>query len=64
MATSWQARIDEQIADLQRLRDHLTGCIGCGCLSLGKCALYNPHDVQGAQGPGARKLLARHARSV
>ncbi|MDH6116032.1 redox-sensitive transcriptional activator SoxR [Kitasatospora sp. GAS204B] len=64
VATSWQARIDEQIADLQRLRDHLTGCIGCGCLSLGKCALYNPHDVQGAQGPGARKLLARHARSV
>ncbi|WP_035805352.1 redox-sensitive transcriptional activator SoxR [Kitasatospora mediocidica] len=57
VARTWQSRIDEQIEDLRRLRDHLTGCIGCGCLSLGTCALYNPHDVQGADGPGARKLL-------
>ncbi|WP_329563240.1 redox-sensitive transcriptional activator SoxR [Kitasatospora sp. NBC_01266] len=57
VATTWQARIDEQIEDLRRLRDRLTGCIGCGCLSLGKCVLYNPGDVQGAEGPGARKLL-------
>ncbi|MFE9421724.1 redox-sensitive transcriptional activator SoxR [Kitasatospora sp. NPDC006697] len=59
VATSWQQRIDEQIADLQRLRDHLTGCVGCGCLSLGRCALYNPKDIQGAEGPGARKLLPK-----
>ncbi|MGF1428898.1 redox-sensitive transcriptional activator SoxR [Kitasatospora sp. LaBMicrA B282] len=63
VATAWQQRIDEQIADLERLRDHLTGCIGCGCLSLGKCALYNPGDVQGAEGPGARKL-PRRARAA
>ncbi|MCX4749714.1 redox-sensitive transcriptional activator SoxR [Kitasatospora sp. NBC_01287] len=62
VATTWQSRIDQQIADLQRLRDHLTGCIGCGCLSLGKCALYNPHDTQGAEGPGARRLLPRRTQ--
>ncbi|MFF7631687.1 redox-sensitive transcriptional activator SoxR [Kitasatospora sp. NPDC008050] len=62
VAAAWQTRIDHQIADLQRLRDHLTGCIGCGCLSLGKCALYNPHDIQGAEGPGARRLQSSFGR--
>ncbi|MGC0313213.1 redox-sensitive transcriptional activator SoxR [Kitasatospora acidiphila] len=62
VATAWQSRIDEQIADLQRLRNHLTGCVGCGCLSLGRCALYNPHDIQGEQGPGARRLLPKRER--
>ncbi|MFI9272369.1 redox-sensitive transcriptional activator SoxR [Kitasatospora sp. NPDC052896] len=57
VATTWQARIDRQIAELFTLREHLTGCIGCGCLSQGSCALYNPRDVLGADGPGARKLL-------
>ncbi|PYC88119.1 redox-sensitive transcriptional activator SoxR [Streptomyces tateyamensis] len=62
VAATWQQRIDEQIEDLRRLRDRLDGCIGCGCLSLERCALYNPRDVQGAEGPGARKLLPRRAR--
>lgn len=57
VARSWQRRIDAQIADLERLRDRLTGCIGCGCLSLTKCRLYNPDDVAAASGPGARHLL-------
>ncbi|MFE0458710.1 redox-sensitive transcriptional activator SoxR [Kitasatospora sp. NPDC058965] len=62
VAATWQDRIDEQIADLQRLRNRLDGCVGCGCLSLERCGLYNPQDVQGAEGPGARKLLPRRAR--
>lgn len=44
----WSARIDRQIADLQRLQAKLTGCVGCGCLSLKTCALSNPDDEQGA----------------
>ena len=57
VARTWQRRIDEQIAELERLKDRLTGCIGCGCLSLRKCSLYNPRDVAGEHGPGARYLL-------
>ena len=60
----WQAiserirdRLDERIALLQRTRDRLAGCIGCGCLSLDRCALYNPGDAAGADGPGPRFLI-------
>jgi len=53
-----RARLDAQIADLTRTRDRLDGCIGCGCLSLSHCAIWNPDDRLGAEGPGARKLLA------
>ena len=49
--------IDARIAALETLRDTLDGCIGCGCLSLKSCALYNPADVQGRDGPGPRKLM-------
>ncbi len=56
LSRGWQARLDEQIAGLQKLRDGLTSCIGCGCLSLRTCALSNPGDVVAAQGPGARYL--------
>lgn len=56
LSRTWQARLDEQIAGLQKLRDGLTGCIGCGCLSLQTCLLSNPGDVVGAEGPGARYL--------
>ncbi len=48
----WTARIDQQIADLERLKTKLTGCVGCGCLSLRTCALSNPDDVQGETAPG------------
>jgi MerR family redox-sensitive transcriptional activator SoxR len=57
VARSWQRRIDEQIAQLERLKSHLTGCVGCGCLSLTRCGLYNLDDEAGAQGPGARFIL-------
>ncbi|MDI5963238.1 redox-sensitive transcriptional activator SoxR [Streptomyces sp. SL13] len=57
VATTWQARVDARIAELQQLRARLTGCIGCGCLSLTHCALYNPQDTAASAGPGARYLL-------
>ncbi|HEX6967648.1 MAG TPA: redox-sensitive transcriptional activator SoxR [Micromonosporaceae bacterium] len=56
LSQRWRARIDERIELLTRLRDELTGCIGCGCLSLQRCALYNPDDRLAAQGPGPRIL--------
>ncbi len=56
-ARLWQAGIRERIAELERLSDTLGSCIGCGCLSLRTCALYNPEDEAGARGPGARWLL-------
>ena len=52
VSRSWTARLDQQIADLERLKMKLTGCIGCGCLSLRTCVLSNPDDEQGAAGPG------------
>ncbi|MFJ9610892.1 redox-sensitive transcriptional activator SoxR [Kitasatospora sp. NPDC101176] len=57
VAASWQSRIDEQIAELERLKAKLSGCIGCGCLSLSRCSLYNAADRAGEAGPGARYLL-------
>ncbi|MEM0946353.1 MAG: redox-sensitive transcriptional activator SoxR [Pseudomonadota bacterium] len=49
--------LDQRIAVLQKMRNGLDGCIGCGCLSLDKCALYNPCDGAAAKGPGARYLM-------
>ncbi|WP_456243681.1 redox-sensitive transcriptional activator SoxR [Longispora urticae] len=57
LSRTWQTRLDEQIALIERLRDRLAGCIGCGCLSLRNCALSNPGDEYGAQGPGPRFLV-------
>lgn len=57
LSSSWRPRLDEQIAMLQRLRDRLDGCIGCGCLSLKKCAILNPGDIAGERGPGPRYIL-------
>ena len=57
LSASWRPRLDEQIAVLERLRDELTSCIGCGCLSLRDCALYNPSDRAALGGPGPRFLL-------
>ncbi|MBX3530404.1 MAG: redox-sensitive transcriptional activator SoxR [Rhizobiaceae bacterium] len=54
LSAAWTARIDARIAELERLREGLTGCIGCGCLSLTHCKLTNPGDRVGAKGPGAR----------
>jgi MerR family redox-sensitive transcriptional activator SoxR len=57
LSRQWQERLDERIALLQGLRDGLTSCIGCGCLSLATCRLYNPDDRASAFGPGPRYLL-------
>ena len=58
LSRDWRPRIDAQIERLERLRDKLDGCIGCGCLSLRTCALSNPDDVVAARGPGAAYLEA------
>jgi MerR family transcriptional regulator, redox-sensitive transcriptional activator SoxR len=57
LSRHWRGRLEERIALLERLRDNLTGCIGCGCLSLSRCRLYNPQDELAALGPGPRRLL-------
>ncbi|MEV6070241.1 redox-sensitive transcriptional activator SoxR [Nocardia sp. NPDC052001] len=56
LSTAWRSDLDERIEQLIRLRDSLTGCIGCGCLSLGTCKIVNAHDHLGDEGPGARVL--------
>jgi MerR family redox-sensitive transcriptional activator SoxR len=56
LSAGWRTDLDERILHLERLRDNLAGCIGCGCLSLKVCALANPGDVLAAQGPGAANL--------
>ncbi len=56
LSRHWRARLDAQIAGLEQLRDKLDLCIGCGCLSMQRCALYNPGDKVAVQGPGARLL--------
>ena len=57
VARTWESRIDEQIAELQRLKARLTDCVGCGCLSLARCGLQNLGDKAARGGPGARYLL-------
>lgn len=54
LSAGWTQRIDERIAELERLKSGLTECIGCGCLSLDRCRLANPDDRAGARGPGPR----------
>lgn len=56
LSAGWRAELDERIVHLQRLRDNLAGCIGCGCLSLKICALANPGDSLAEDGPGAVRL--------
>ena len=57
LSRSWRGRLDERIAALESLRDDLTGCIGCGCLSLQRCRLNNPDDAAAGLGTGPRYLL-------
>jgi MerR family redox-sensitive transcriptional activator SoxR len=53
LSRHWESRLDAQIRELELLKTKLTSCIGCGCLSLRRCALSNPDDVVAARGPGA-----------
>jgi MerR family redox-sensitive transcriptional activator SoxR len=57
LSREWVPLLDAQLAQLQRLRAQLTSCIGCGCLSMKSCALYNPGDAAAKRGAGARYLL-------
>jgi MerR family transcriptional regulator, redox-sensitive transcriptional activator SoxR len=57
LSRSWRPRLDAQIAMLERLRDRLDGCIGCGCLSMKACRLMNPDDEVAERGPGPRHVL-------
>jgi MerR family redox-sensitive transcriptional activator SoxR len=58
LSRGWRRRLDEQIAGLEALRDGLSSCIGCGCLSLRRCALSNPGDLAARGGAGAQYLPA------
>lgn len=57
LSRRWRTDLDARIEQLERLRDSLDGCIGCGCLSLKSCSLYNPQDRLQSHGPGPRRLL-------
>jgi MerR family redox-sensitive transcriptional activator SoxR len=56
LSAAWRDDLDDRIIRLQHLRDRLSGCIGCGCLSLDLCRLMNPADRLGQEGPGPRNL--------
>jgi MerR family redox-sensitive transcriptional activator SoxR len=64
LSGAWTARINERIAELERLRDGLTECIGCGCLSLERCKLANPEDRLASSGSGPRLWLSATERSL
>lgn len=64
LSRSWQPLLDARIAMLTALRNQLTSCIGCGCLSLKSCALYNPNDAANKRGTGPRYLLGDRPRDV
>ena len=55
VSAAWRTTLDARIEAMTRVRDGLEGCIGCGCLSLRSCPIYNPQDIQGDDGPGARR---------
>ena len=63
-ATPWRAMLEERIGLLTRLRDQMGFCIGCGCLSIDSCPLYNPDDILGANGPGARRWTGGRTERV
>jgi MerR family transcriptional regulator, redox-sensitive transcriptional activator SoxR len=68
LSKTWRARLDDQIAGLVALRDNLDSCIGCGCLSLKRCAISNPGDAAAVAGSGAiylpRSLRAERPREL
>jgi len=64
LSRSWRRELDDRIALLESLRDDLTGCIGCGCLSLQTCKLYNPEDIASTRGESARYLLGDDPEEV
>ncbi|MFE7704839.1 redox-sensitive transcriptional activator SoxR [Streptomyces sp. NPDC057486] len=63
LSETWRSELDERIKQLGRLRDHLTDCIGCGCLSLETCVLSNPNDISGDTISGSRLMPERRSAS-
>lgn len=57
LSKAWREELDERIRQLEKLRDSLSDCIGCGCLSIDRCRLRNPWDQLGTLGPGAHRLV-------
>ncbi len=64
LSQSWRPLLDRRIAELERVRDKLDTCIGCGCLSLRVCHLFNPDDIAAVEGPGPRWLLDDSGQEV
>ena len=64
LSSSWTARIDARIEELERLKVGLTECIGCGCLSLDRCKLANPGDRAASRGAGPRYWVARSPTGI
>jgi MerR family transcriptional regulator, redox-sensitive transcriptional activator SoxR len=64
LSRGWQPLLDARIAALTQLRDQLSSCIGCGCLSLQRCKLYNPQDLAASRGSGPRYLMGNRAADV
>lgn len=62
LSANWRGELDERIAQLKKLRDTLDDCIGCGCLSIDRCRLRNPHDQLGDEGSGPQRLLVKRSR--
>ncbi|EPJ46309.1 MAG: redox-sensitive transcriptional activator soxR [Osedax symbiont Rs1] len=60
LSSAWRDDLNVRIAYMEKLRDSLTGCIGCGCLSMSNCPIYNPEDKLSAEGSGA-VILDRHS---
>ena len=59
LSQAWRGSLNDRIAELEALRDKLSGCIGCGCLSLDSCGLFNPEDRAASSGAGAHYLFGR-----
>ncbi|MHA7293616.1 redox-sensitive transcriptional activator SoxR [Arthrobacter sp. HLT1-21] len=64
ISTRWAELVAARISELQALQGDLGGCIGCGCLSLGRCTLFNPGDVAAVEGPGSRWVRSAAIRSA
>ena len=64
LSKGFRAELDQKIDSLTRLRDNLDGCIGCGCLSLAKCKLYNPEDKAASRGTGPRYLMGDRSDEI
>lgn len=63
LAREWRPQLDRRIAALQQVRDGLSMCVGCGCLSMRQCAIYNPDDALATQGSGARRVFPEGAEA-